>query len=47
MLPLLQSNTNAINLYTPHPSLPLKGGGMGGGEVILFNTFALINLRHL
>jgi hypothetical protein len=26
---LVDFNTNTINLYTPHPSLPLKGGGDG------------------
>jgi hypothetical protein len=32
-----------MNLYTPHPSLPLKGGGMGGGVVNLFNEFVLVD----
>jgi hypothetical protein len=33
-------------LYPPvHPSLPLKGEGEGGGDVILFNAFVLVNLR--
>ena len=26
---------------TPHPSLPLKGEGEGGGDVILFISFVL------
>jgi len=25
------TNTNEINHFTPHPSLPLKGGGLGWG----------------
>jgi heterodisulfide reductase subunit B len=29
-LPLL-TNTNAIIYFTPHPPLPLKGGGLGWG----------------
>jgi hypothetical protein len=29
-------NTNAINLYTPHPSLPLKGGGEGWGVMSFY-----------
>jgi len=38
------SNTNVLIYFTPHPPLPLKGGGEGRGEgdVTLFNAFVLI-----
>ena len=46
----INTNTNVLNQYTPHPPLPLKGGGLaclpvgrGGGDVILFVTFVLTN----
>jgi len=47
------TDTNEINHFTPHPPLPLKGGGLaclpvgrGGGDVILFNAFVLVDLSR-
>jgi hypothetical protein len=35
-------NTNVLIYFTPHPPLPLKGGGEGGGDVTSFMSFVLV-----